>query len=155
MGRVIEEMVRQTPYYELSFDIKPFGYKGIVSSIMRITTGSDKEVTGDRNPAIFFKTDSTQLYICSAINTNKNFCFNSVHLPLFEWSNVKISQDIYDEKLRFKVFVNGDQKYSIDQNYGRFYENQTIYNGDPWYEPSNALMSNVVFKNMPNDASKC
>ena len=66
-------------------EILPFGTIDSDGSLIHVGLGGDGwEVTdayGDRNPAIWFLPNSFTLYICSAINGDKNHCITKALLP--------------------------------------------------------------------------
>jgi hypothetical protein len=80
-------------YYKVSVDIWPTKLISEWGPIIHIGTGRDRNEHGDKNPAIFFKPNKTSLYISSSVNENANYGYDSLQIPLKNWTTVSVQQE--------------------------------------------------------------
>lgn len=145
-GHLIDEKAYLSPYYQLSFRVKPTGKTSSWGSIIHATVGGDIYRYGDRTPGIWFHGQSTRLHICSAINGNRNSCWNSpFELPLNSFSTIVIKQQLVNGKLLFQVFVNGSVKYSVENKQAEYFPHVNVYGADKWYDPAKAIVTDYKF----------
>ena len=134
-----KEKRKLTRGWKVSLDITPFGTVNGWSSIMHATTGGNNGVYGDRTPGIWFHSGTTKLHICSAVNGNKNYCFNSDPIPLNEESKIIVQQIQAVEnnpQYTYEIIINGDKVLSVFNDKPETFENVEYYTGDPWYQPA-------------------
>ena len=131
--------------WKVSFDLNPYAVVGGFSSILHGTINTDNRNYGDRTPAIWFLSGTTRMHMCSAINGNRNYCFNTpTGLNLHETSNIVVQQilDPKDGKYHYKIFINGKQVFSVINTRPQVFKNVKYYSGDPWYGPAKAKLTN-------------
>ena len=79
--------------YQVSVDIYPIKTVSGWSNVYHIGKGLNLDNYGDRNPAIFFISGTTEMHIASSINGNKNYVYDSQPIPLKEWTTVSVKQE--------------------------------------------------------------
>ena len=137
----------------LSFDIIPG--KTIVStwaSIVHSTIGGNFNNYGDRIPAIWFRPGTRALHICTALGTNKNYCFNHGNLPRNRFTNIQIRQtwSTKENVYKYIITINGRITRSVTNTRAQVFKNVKLWASDPWHRTADAFVRNLVFKNLPN-----
>ena len=122
--------------------ITPYGIRKGWSNIMHATIGGNNRNYGDRIPGIWFRPGSTRLHICSAVNGNKNKCYESSPLPLRKEATVVVRQiqSWKDFKYYYQIFINRKRVYSIQNKDTTVFKNVEYFLSDPWYVPANAKL---------------
>ena len=100
----------------IKFQVYPVRFQYGLTNVIHFTAfGGDHQQYGDRTPAVWFwsasPSDTTnRLHICSAINNNRNHCYNTNKIvPRNQWSDVEITQlqegnyHLYKVKVRSKL----------------------------------------------------
>lgn len=156
------------PYYEFSFDIKPYG-KNIDgnSSIIHVATESTTGKCGKQVLEFSFMAGSTNLRVCSpAINgiyLFENNCWISEE-PLIrhEYTNIQVVQNIGDDgDVRFVVRVGNNEVYNGVNSKPILFEDVIVYtvgsNNDVSFaagtsknvmHPAEAILKNIELKNL-------
>ena len=104
---------------------------------MHATTGGNIAQYGDRTPGIWFHSQTTKLHICSAVNGNKNYCFNSEPLPLNRASTIIVQQIQAVEnnpQYTYEIIINNVKVFSVFNDKPGKFENIKYYASDPWYQ---------------------
>ncbi|XP_065652274.1 uncharacterized protein LOC136079791 isoform X2 [Hydra vulgaris] len=114
-------------------------------SVIHLTIGSNVEQYGDRCPAVWVI--SGQLFICSAINGDKNSCITTYQLPLNAWSAIKISQINQNEVYKYIISINETVVYSIINTVPQSFSNVYVYSADPWHASSNDSIKDLKIIN--------
>lgn len=137
----------QTPYYELSFDLKAVAGKSTYESVLHFTIGGNSGKPGFRTPGVWILNgkQGPRLHICAPLRGRDNYCWNSK----YQFSKIRITQQVVKGKIFFQIFVNGKQEFSIENNTPLYFNDVTVYNGDPWYHPANAVIQNYQYRNLP------
>ena len=122
--------------------ITPLGIQKGWSNIMHATIGGDNKNYGDRIFFFFFFGVYRFLHICSAVNGNKNNCYDSSPLPLKKEATVVVQQiqSSKDFKYYFQIFINRKRVYSIQNKDIKVFQNVEYFLSDPWYMPANAKL---------------
>lgn len=149
-GIVIDRRQGLSPYYDLSFEIRPLGIVSGWSNIIHATIGNNIGKYGDRTPAVFFLSRTTRLHICSAVNGNVNYCWNSSPLPLLRYSRIRITQQEKGNKLYYMIFINKRRMLRIENKRPEFFQNVQVYSADKWYSPSKATIRRYKLVDRPN-----
>ena len=128
--------------WSLSFQVKPFGKVSGWSNILHATIGGNIRNYGDRTPGIWFHSKSTKLHICSAVNGNINYCYNSpFSLHLFKYTTITIRQvqkSNYGNHYFYQIIVNGKKVVDVLNRVTKVFKNVKYYASDPWYHASRA-----------------
>jgi len=131
-------ITQPSPDYILSFTIKPLGVQKGWASIIHFSTGTD----GSRVPGIWFRPGTTKLYIITGTTADPNER-NDVpfNLKLNEESMIEV-RVVGSSSV---ILVNG--QIAIRKNIGNRakLEKVNVYVGDPWYDASNAIISDISF----------
>lgn len=121
---------------------------------MRLGHGTNAAY-GDRIPAIFFKSQTTQLYIAYDINGRTSNYFGITltdPIPMNEWSRVELTQlRQTDGSYQYTVQVNGE---IIDQKSNTAPEDFTdvkVYTSDNNYLAAKAFIANLKIDTFPED----
>jgi len=127
--------------------VKPTGIQSGWSSLLHLTVGGNSV----KIPGIWFNSGRTSLHICNALNTNKNYCWNSRNLPLNKYTKVEIRQtwDVYQNKYRLIISIDSVIKHNTVNNAIQGYQNVVFYASDPWHPAAKAVLKNLVFQNLP------
>ena len=85
----------------------------------------------------------------SAINSDANSykTFEGEPLPLYEWTQIKIAQIVFESKYIFSVEINETKVYSVENKDAREFQNVKVYLGNPWAEPQSGYIRNLVITN--------
>ena len=130
-------MNKLTRGWNVSLEVTPFGTINGWSNIMHATTGGNIAQYGDRTPGIWFHSQTTKLHICSAVNGNKNYCFNSEPLPLNRASTIIVQQIQAVEnnpQYTYEIIINNVKVFSVFNDKPAKFENIKYYASDPWYK---------------------
>ena len=141
--------------WKVYLQINPFGTIDGWGSILHATIGKDSQNYGDRTPGIWFHSKSTKLHICSAVNGNRNYCYNSAPLPLHKHSAVIIQQIQlgHNHQYYYQIIINGKLVLNVMNEQARVFKNVKYYASDPWYTPAKATIrsfSLAMFKHQGN-----
>ena len=133
--------------WSLSFQVKPFGKVSGWSNILHATIGGNIRNYGDRTPGIWFHSKSTKLHICSAVNGNINYCYNSpFSLHLFKYTTITIRQvqkSNYGNHYFYQIIVNGKKVVDVLNRVTKVFKNVKYYASDPWHHASKASIQNL------------
>ena len=132
-----EEKRKLTRGWKVSLGVTPFGTVNGWSNIMHATLGRNLAEYGDRTPGIWFHSGTTKLHICSAVNGNKNYCFNSDPIPLNEESKIIVQQIQAVEnnpQYTYEILINGEKVLSVFNDKPENFEYVKYYTSDPWYQ---------------------
>ena len=128
--------------WKLSFNINPFGIVHGWSSILHATIGKNNGRYGDRTPGIWFHGGSTKLHICSAINGNRNLCYNSKPLPRNRFSTILIQQiQKANHQYFFQIYINGRKVFDVLNKRPQVFANVKYYASDPWFNAARAIIT--------------
>ncbi|XP_066913880.1 uncharacterized protein [Clytia hemisphaerica] len=137
----------------MRFQIMP---TGIVSrkyaSIVHVTTNHNIKHYGSRVPGIWFRPNSNSLHICSAVNGNKNFCYNSKPLAQGKYTTVLVRQvkQVKGNKYLYQIYINGRRVMNKINKDPRVFKNVKLYRSDPWYPATKACVKSFIFGNIRN-----
>jgi hypothetical protein len=142
--------------WKLSFKIKPTDKQKGWSNIIHATAhGRNYHKYGDRTPGIWFISNTNRLHICSAVNGNKNYCYNTRDLPSNAYSTITIQQiQRNDGQFVYQILVNGTMLHQKINDAPQSFKNVKLYASDPWYKPAKAIVKQLEFKNKPYKAGK-
>ena len=151
-GRVFQYLPRVEQQWYLAFSVKPTGTHSVWSNLLHLTVGGNHDNFGDRIPAVWFNRGKTSLHICSAVNTNKNYCWNSHNLPLNKYTKVEIRQtwNVDQNKCRLIISLDNVVRHVVVNNHKKDFENVVFYASDPWHPAAKGVLKNLVFKNLPH-----
>ena len=130
--------------YEVSFDIKPFGKSHGWTSILHVTEWDDNSAYGNRIPAVFFQPETNKLTIWSAINGNKNYCWNDkTDLPAGKFSHVIIKQKLVGQQYVYVIYLNGKKVFHIVNTRPITLYRAKVFLSSPWYAAAKAFVKRV------------
>ena len=133
--------------WTVSFAVKPTGVVTGLANIIHATLGENDRKYGDRTPGVWFKSKTTELYICSAISGNKDKCFISQPLPKNKFTTIIIRQfQKKDFKYYFQIFINGKKEFEIINSEPRIFKNVKYYGSDPWHKAAKCILKDFDLK---------
>ena len=128
--------------WKISLDIMPTGVVHGWSSILHVGVGGHNEVYGDRTPAIWFKSGTTELYISSAISGTKNYDRSFPAIPMHQWTKVEIYQIKQSSGYQYTIRVAGTIVHQKINTQATVFHNVTVYTGNSYDEPAKAIIDN-------------
>ncbi|XP_066914473.1 uncharacterized protein [Clytia hemisphaerica] len=139
--------------WTLSLQIRPLGKCSGWCNIFHASIGSDNSAYGDRVPALWFWSGTTDLHICSAVSGNKDYCTRSKSLPINKDTLVVIQnvQSPKDFKYYYQVFVDGVLIRNVVNTDPRVFTNVKYYGSDNWHKNANAMIKNVKLEMHPHN----
>lgn len=144
---LIKKGITMYKVFHLSFDIEPTGnVPKQYGSIIHVTTGDDNKKYGDRIPGAWFRPDSQKLYICSAINDQKDTCYKAEEdLPSKKFTRVAINQSKIDGKsYTYTIRVNDKIVFTRTNKKAKVFKDVKLYAADKWYPAAIANIKNIL-----------
>jgi len=130
--------------YLLSFDITPNGIVSKFASIIHFNAnGGDCCNLGNRSPGIWLWPGNLKLHVRIGDSTSGNWGIDSDGLQLNTKSHVEVRCKGTDVTVTVDSGVT-----NMRQPTYRFSGTGNVYMGNPWYDPANALVENVVYKQL-------
>ena len=115
------------------------------TNIFHMSRGENQANYGDRIPAVFFHR-SSGLHIASGVNDLPNY-HKDFHAPtLGEWTRIQISQELLNGKLRYRVFIDGEEKHNVENLRPSDFQNVKVFAADPWYEALSGFVKDMSIK---------
>ena len=137
--------------YTVRFEFNPTSFQSGWTNIIHLTsTGGNCCKYGDRVPGVWFWSSSTnaqknRFHICSAVNGNGNFCYNSaVSVPRGQWTTVEITQRPEGAYYRYEVRVGNVLIGSVINKQAKVFTNVKAYASDNWYNAAQGMIRNLV-----------
>ena len=130
----------------IKIQVRPTGKIYGWSNILHGTIGKNIKRYGDRIPGIWFHSGSTKLHICSAVNGNKNYCYNTPYqLHFYKFTTIIIQQvqkKNYGNHYFYQIIINGKKVVDVMNNQAQVFKNVKYFASDPWYHPAKADIRN-------------
>ena len=135
--------------YSLQIDFKPTKKLPGWTNLFRMASEPGNNVkVGNRIPAIFFRSNTFKLHVCSAINGNKNSCWNSDTLTEGKLYRLNIVQSLqFTGTYRYSISLDGDEKYQTGNTKAQEFKKVKMYLADEYYTPAGAEVLKVKFQN--------
>ena len=131
----------------VSFKVRPFSTVYGWSNILHATIGGNDAKYGDRIPGIWFHSGSTKLHICSAVNGNKNYCYNTPYqLGRYKFTTITIRQvqkENYGNHYFYQIIINGKKVVDVMNRETKVFRNVKYYVSDPWHDAARANIQNL------------
>jgi len=142
--------------YSLRFTIEPKGRTDGLGSILHFTTGGDCCGYGQRVPAIFFKSGTTELRIHIGDDSDANGYYDLLYeLTLHQ----KYAIEVHVFGLKSSVYVNRTLVSAKTIGTRAPLDQVEVYIGNPWYSAADAIISNISFTeavdNIPRVCHTC
>ena len=152
-GTKIESDLNIDVQYEVSFKVFPSEFKNGWHSLIHFTKGGNGENPGDRIPGVWFHESDGDaiertLNICSYVNGNKNYCFNSQRVPVRKWTSVTIRQILHYGKYLYEVIVNEQLVHSIINSTPLAFHHVSLYVSDPWDDAQSGYIKELYYGGM-------
>ncbi|XP_065641517.1 uncharacterized protein LOC105843224 [Hydra vulgaris] len=132
--------------YTVSFEVKLTAIKGSTLSVFHLTTSYDYGIYGYRTPAMWVQ-DPGVFYICSAVNSNFDFCQVTKVIVPNNWNSIKISQELFEGKYIYSIEHNCITVFTQENTDPQEFSNVQVYVSDPWYEVQPGLIRNFKITN--------
>ncbi|XP_066932780.1 uncharacterized protein [Clytia hemisphaerica] len=132
---------------QLQFKLLSEHADGRWCNIMHVTKGQNRDVYGDRVPAIFFDKFNMILSIQSAVNGI--ISYNIFHTIQYNTEyNVEIHQRYKSGGVyKYSILFNGEEIHSTNNTQARQFYGVKVYISDPWYNACIGLVKNVKITN--------
>ena len=129
--------------WKVSFKLNPLGVEKGWSSVLHATIGKNHGRHGDRTPGVWFLSGTTRMHICSTVNGNANYCYNTAVLPLNIQSTVSVQQiqSPKNHQYYFQIYINGKKVHEILNESPQIFNNVKYYASNPWYNPAKAVLT--------------
>ena len=123
------------------------------SNIFQLTNGVFSGTIGSRMPAVWFRSGTRRLHICTVLGTNDNYCVDGTSdIPASVFTNVNIQQKrLSTGSYQYSIRINGavrNQVINTDANPPTLY-NAKLYLGNPWNKPAKVNVKNFIIKSKP------
>ena len=119
-----------TKEWVVEFCIKPMNLQfGDWTNILHMTTGENWLRYGERTPAVFYH-PSTGLAVASAVNNNRNFHKDFPAPPVGEWTKIRVSQELLNNKLKYRVIIDGVEKINVENRNAVVFQNVKVLAAD-------------------------
>ena len=151
-NRLLATIIKLGKQYSLHVEFmpnesfSPHGWR----SIFHATISGDKDVYGSRTPGIWIKYTNGNMFIhiTSAINGNMNFYYETptTPVPLNKWLTINISQTKVNDAYHYKIEMDGELVYTVENRQPREFQNVKIYISDPWNIADPGYVRNVHIK---------
>uniref|UniRef100_A0A6C0IXU3 LamG-like jellyroll fold domain-containing protein n=1 Tax=viral metagenome TaxID=1070528 RepID=A0A6C0IXU3_9ZZZZ len=131
--------------YDISFSIIPLGKINGWSNILHSSI-SNKNCCSkkDRLPGIWFRSNTTQLYIVVSTNVNPNHSFTCPkNLPLNKEAHIRLSVKATHLTLNISGSINYKKTITIDNNREKGITH--LYISDPWHQSADSLIKNLIW----------
>ena len=128
--------------YSVSFKLFPTKFSPHWQNILHFTTGADRGTLGSRVPAIFANGNGN-LHICSDVNGNTNYWWNSKPIPTNAWTEIQIRQFNSSVNFKYQILINGVVQHEVINKNPRNSYNVKLYLSDPWYTAQEGLIKDL------------
>ena len=128
--------------WKVSLEINPFAIYGGWSNVLHATIGRDVGRHGDRTPGIWFLPGTTRMHICSTLNGNANYCYNTPALPKDRQNKIIVQQvqNLNNYQYYYQIFINGKKVHEVLNQQTQIFNNVKYYASNPWYYPAKATI---------------
>ena len=136
----------------VSFEVYPTSYQSVWANIFHMSIGKDLKQYGDRTPGVWFNPKSNnatenKLYICSAVNGDRDYCYNSKDFPLNNWIKVKVEQTEVDGNAMYRVYLDNEKVHEVVNTQPAEFDNVKVYVSDKWYNAQEGKIRNLIIDN--------
>nr|XP_047124207.1 uncharacterized protein LOC101240290 [Hydra vulgaris] len=132
--------------YTVSFEVKLTAIQGGPLSVFHLTTNGDYGIYGYRTPAMWVQNPGV-FYICSAVNSNFDYCQVTKVIEPNNWNSIKISQELFEGKYIYSIEHNCTTLFSQQNNDSQEFSNVKVYVADPWYKEQPGFIRNFKITN--------
>ena len=81
----------------------------------------------------------------SALGSNLTLRLKVTDSLTREWTKVRISQEVQNEKLRYKVLLDDVEELNVVNSKPVELENMKVYASNPWYQAQPGFVKNLSF----------
>jgi len=151
VGNIIDRIDKFNGIWTVQFDLKISGPAlSSHASVIHLTTGTDAQRPGDRNPSVFVQPGGSQLHISAYVNGNNNYHFTTPnHLSLDIWHTIILQQQIENGLLMYAIIIDDTVILSVENVTPLTVYNTIVYGGDPWWIAPNAVIKNLEIVTRP------
>ena len=106
---------------------------------------------GGRIPGVWLSSHGNFFIECSQNNT-KNRAFNSGRPQVGKWTQISFIQENLSGKLRYRLLMDGLEKYNIENPQDKHFNNVRVYASDPWFNGQPGYIKNLSVKGKTQEA---
>ena len=100
---------------------------------------------GGRIPAVWLNTNGAFYIECSKNNAgNRGFSLPAPQVG--KWTQITFIQENLSGKLRYRLLMDGVEKYNIENPQDKPFKNVRVYATDPWYDGQPGHIKNLSVK---------
>ena len=133
--------------WRVDFMFKPTTYISTnYHSILHLTNQSDRNTHkyGGRVPALWgYK---GELYIECAKNNNMRRAHKLPKPPAGKWTQITLSQEYLSGKFRYRVLINGVEKYNVENAQDGQFRDVRVYASNPWHPAQSGYIKDLSVK---------
>ncbi|XP_065652260.1 uncharacterized protein LOC105843863 isoform X3 [Hydra vulgaris] len=140
--------------YSVSFKLNLRSTSAYDKNVIHLTIWYNYGQYGERIASVWER--SGQLYICSAVNKDINYCIYTDPLPLNVWSSIKILQIMQNGVYKYKVYVNENVVHSTTNTNPQSFSSIYVYAANPWHNAADGSIKDLRIVNAnDNFSDKC
>ena len=118
--------------------------KGL-KSILHLTDKDRNSLTyGGRIPSVWLSTASFHLEYARNNTATKTHTMPGP--PVGKWTQITIIQEDFSGKSRYRVLIDGVEKYNVENPQDGHFNNVRVYASDPWYNGQPGYIKNLSVK---------
>jgi len=84
-----------------------------------------------------------KFHICSAVNTQKNYCLNTKQFSRDKWIKVKISQTMISGVHEYVITLNDEKVFQKKNMKPTSFDNVKVYASNPWNKAESGYIRNL------------
>ena len=100
---------------------------------------------GGRIPAVWINSDG-KFYIECSMNNTANRAYSLPGPQVGKWTQITFIQENLSGKLRYRVLMDGVEKYNIENPQDEPFNNVRVYASDPWFNEQPGYIKNLSVK---------
>ena len=148
-NKVIATLPKLGKAYDVSFEVKPSKYQKGWSNVLHLTTGGNIAKYGERTPGVWFHSGSgtkNRFHICSAINGNRNYCYNSKDYQVKKWIKLNIQQIKSGKNYVYIIRINDKEVHRVINKNPAEFKNVKVFASDPWYNNQPGAIRHLLIR---------
>ena len=131
--------------WRVTHQFKPTLIRSSSQSSLHLTIGGFEENYGDRTPCIAIS--GANMYIKSAIDGVANGGTASpIPLVLDTWMTIDISQELDQGRFMFRILIDGEEHYSVENTQPQDFNGVKVYAASPWRPAQQGFIKRLVIQ---------
>ena len=67
-------------------------------------------------------------------------------LSLQDWTTIKVTHKLHGGKYYYKILINNQPEFTIQNSQAQVYEDVQVYAGNPWFMPVSGFIKQIIIK---------